>query len=82
VMHALFRAAHVLILILLLPRRPPVTSPRAQTMRRGAIRRLQRTVRGRRATHGDAPGHLKTKQAAPSPVMHALFRAAHVLVEP
>jgi hypothetical protein len=39
-------------------------------------------VRGRRAAHGDAPGNLKTRKAAPSPVRHALFRAVHVLVEP
>jgi hypothetical protein len=56
--------------------------PHAQTMRRGFTRRLQRTVRGRQAMHGDAPGHSETKQAAPSPVRRALFRAERALFEP
>jgi hypothetical protein len=79
VRHALYRAAHapMLALIQLSPLPPPSHPQHVQMMRRGTTRRLQRTVRGRQATHGDAPGHSETKKVAPSPVRHALYRAAH-----
>jgi hypothetical protein len=71
-MHALFRAAHA----------PMMIQAHAQTMPRGFTRHLQRTARGRRATHGGAPGHSETKQAAPLPVRRVLFRAERALFEP